>query len=297
MTVSVTDGSFTTTIAVTINVTDVNETPVNSAPVFTDGTSTTRSVAENTAAGQNIGSAVAATDADSGASLTYSLGGTDASSFDIVTSSGQLQTKATLNYETKSSYKVTVSVTDGNGGSDSITVTINVSDVNEAPVFSDGASTTRSIAENTAAEQNIGPAVGATDPENNSLTYSLGGTDASSFAIVTSSGQLQTKATLNYETKSSYKVTVSVTDGNSTTTIPVTINVTDVNEAPVFSDGTSTTRSIAENTAAGQDIGTAVGATDPENNSLTYSLGGTDASSFAIVTSSGQATDESSFEL
>ncbi len=93
-------------------------------------------------------------------------------------------------------------------------------------------------------------------------------------------------------------MTVSVSDGNGgSDSITVTINVTDVNEAPVFSDGTSTTRSIAENTAAGQDIGSAVGATDPENNSLTYSLSGTDEASFAIVTTSGQAADESCFKL
>ena len=33
---------------------------------------------------------------------------------------------------------------------------------------------------------------------------------------------------------------------------------------PTFTDGTSTTRSVAENTASGEDIGTAVGATDTD---------------------------------
>ena len=83
-------------------------------PVFTAGSSTTRSVAENTASGVNIGSAVGATDADND-TLTYSLGGTDASSFSIVSTSGQLQTNAALNYESKSSYSVSVSVSDNNG--------------------------------------------------------------------------------------------------------------------------------------------------------------------------------------
>ena len=122
-------------------------------------------------------------------------------SFSIVSTSGQLQTSAALDYETKASYSATVSVSDGNGGSDSIEVTINVTNVNEAPVFSDGSSTTRSVAENTASGQNIGRAVSATDPENGTLTYTLGGTDASSFSIVSTSGQLQTRAALDYETK------------------------------------------------------------------------------------------------
>ena len=105
----------------------------NNAPEFTEGTSTTRSVAENTAGSRNIGTAIAATDADGGDTLRYTLGGTDMASFAIVSTSGQLRTSAALDYETKSSYAVTVSVSDSNGGSDSISVTITVTDVNEQP--------------------------------------------------------------------------------------------------------------------------------------------------------------------
>ena len=99
---------------------------MNNAPVFTEGTTTTRSVAENTASGQNIGAPVTATDADTSDTLSYTWGGTDALSFSIINSTGQLRTSAPLNYETQSSYAVTVSVSDGNGGADSINVTINV---------------------------------------------------------------------------------------------------------------------------------------------------------------------------
>ncbi len=103
-----------------------NAITANEPPEFTEGTSTTRSVAENTASGQNIGAPVTATDADTSDTLTYTLGGTDAAAFGIVSASGQLQTSAPLDYETKASYAVTVSVSDGNGGADSINVTINV---------------------------------------------------------------------------------------------------------------------------------------------------------------------------
>ena len=108
---------------------DINNNP----PVFTEGTSTTRSIAENSASGTDIGNAVSATDSDSDDTLTYTLGGTDAASFDIVSTSGQLETQAALDYETKSSYTVTVDVSDGNDGLGRITVTINVTDVAEAP--------------------------------------------------------------------------------------------------------------------------------------------------------------------
>ena len=105
---------------------DTTTASTNFAPTFTEGTSTTRSVAENTASGQNIGAPVTATDTDTSDTLTYTLGGTDAADFGIVRSSGQLQTSAALDFETKDSYAVTVSVSDGNGGADSIDVTINV---------------------------------------------------------------------------------------------------------------------------------------------------------------------------
>ena len=285
VTITVSDGTLSDTITVTINVTNVNE-----APVFTNGSSTTRTVAENTASSTNIGSAVSATDVDVGTTLRYTLGGTNASSFSIVSTSGQLKTKAALDHESKSSYSVTVSVSDGNGGSDSITVRINVTDVNEAPVFDDGATTTRWIAENTRAGVNIQSAVSATDVDvGTTLRYTLGGTNAASFSIVSTSGQLQTNAALDYETKRSYSVTINVSDGTLTDTITVRINVTNVNEAPVFTNGSTTTRTVAENTRAGVNIQSAVSATDVDvGNTLTYSLGGTNASSFSINSTSGQ---------
>ena len=124
-------GGVTNTVPNTnVNEDDEEVSPVNNAPVFTEGSATTRSVAENTAPGQNIGNPVTATDADSD-TLTYSLSGVDAASFGIIASSGQLQTKAALDYESeKKVYLVTVTASDGEA-TNSSTVTINVTDVDE----------------------------------------------------------------------------------------------------------------------------------------------------------------------
>ena len=103
---------------------------------------------------------------------------------------------------------------------------------NTAPVFAEGTSATRTIAENTATGVNIGTAVAATDADNDTLTYSLSGTNAASFTIVSASGQLQTRAVLDYETKTTYAVTIIVSDSSLTGTITVTINVTDIDETP-----------------------------------------------------------------
>ncbi len=290
VTVAASDGKGgTNSIAVTINVTDLEERVANRPPVFTDGESTTREVAENTAAGQNIGSPVGATDADED-TLVYLLGGTDSSAFRINDNTGQLQTDAPLDYESKAVYNVTVIANDGST-TVSIAVTINVTDANDAPIFTDGTSTTREVAENTATGQNIGTAITATDADEDTLTYSLTGTDAASFDIVSTSGQLRTKAALDYEDTNAYTVTVEVSDGNEgSDSITVTINVSDVSEnrAPVFTDGTSTTRSIPENTAAGRNIGSPVAATDADGDPLTYTLGGTDANAFSIYSTNGQ---------
>ena len=108
----------------------LSATSANSAPEF-DPETDTRSVAENTDGGQSIGAPITATDAD-GDTLTYSLGGTNADDFAIDTATGQLQTQVALDYETKSSYTVTVTATDPSGETDSITVTISVTNVDEA---------------------------------------------------------------------------------------------------------------------------------------------------------------------
>ena len=133
-----------------------------------------------------------------------------------------MQTKAALDFEDKSSYTVTVSVRDSkdsNGDADevtddTITVTIQVANLNEAPVFPTSETGMRSVYENTGAGMNIGVPIAATDDDNDTLTYSLDdGIDADSFSIDASSGQLLTKAALDYETGANrYTVTVTATD-------------------------------------------------------------------------------------
>ena len=264
----------------------------NSAPVFSDGGRAVRTIAENTAAGVNIGAPVAATDADNDV-LTYDKGGLDGTAFSIDTDTGQIRTKAPLDYETKNIYTFAVFADDGNGGRRAISVTVNVTDVDEtstnnAPIFTDGTSTTRTIAENTASGRNIGTAIAATDADGDTLTYTLGGTDAAAFRINSTSGQLRTSAALDYETKSSYAVSISVSDTNDgSDSIAVTIRVTDINEAPSFPTETAT-RTVAENTASGTNIGTAIAATDADEDILIYTLGGTDAAAFRINNTSGQ---------
>ena len=113
--------------------------PANAAPRFVDqdlnspgdqSDRTSRRVPENTEAGKPIGTPVSAMD-DDDELLIYTLDGADASSFDISRNTGQLMTKASLNFEARNSYSVVVTATDPSGASDSIQVTINVTNVHD----------------------------------------------------------------------------------------------------------------------------------------------------------------------
>ena len=126
----------------------VDDDRANAGPAFSEGTGTTREVAENTPADTPFGTDVFATD-DDGDTLTYTLEGTDAASFGIDPETGRLKTSAPLDYETRASYAVTVKAADDAGGEATIEVTIEVTDVDEQP--------------DTPAAPNVEPAPNTTD--------------------------------------------------------------------------------------------------------------------------------------
>ena len=299
----------------------------NRAPVFEDDegdriTRTTREIEENNVVGEsssNVGRAVQARDPNGTTTvnhLTYTVGGPDADSFNIdrgepadadvaattpKATAGQITAKKSLDYETKSVYQVTVTATDGSGASATITVVINVTDQepetpkllpppppNEEPEFAE-ATYELEVTEGMTTGRNVGAPVRATDEDaDDTLSYELSGDDADAFSI-SSSGQIRTNAALDVDTQDEYTVTVTVDDGNEgTATAEVTITVTPA-PLPVFDDGESATRSVAENSAAGANVGDPVTATVAEGN-VTYALGGDDADSFAIGTTDGQIT-------
>ena len=232
----------------------------NTAPAFSEAT-TTRTVsagatrATGATPGRNVGSRVRATDADQGDVLTYSLlGGSDAAAFDIDPATGQIRTNTVLVYDPDpdgdNTYEVTVSVHDGFDGSynestasdASIDVIIVVTAVsrptsggggapsNRAPSFIEGTAASRTVAEDAAAGQDIGEPLEAVDPDrSDTLTYTLEGEDAAYFDIDATTGQMRTKAALDYETRTTYTLTVRVADSRgSQETMEVTVTVTNV---------------------------------------------------------------------
>ncbi len=205
-----------------------NAPGANNPPVFAEGTSATRTVSATSPSGTLIGEPVSATDADAGDTLTYTLEGRDAPSFDISETTGQLRTKSGIDLIVGTTYTVVVAADDG---TDIVRIDVSIEATaappNAVPVFADGASATRSVRDDARAGTNVGAPVSATDADTgDTITYSLEGTDAASFSIVATSGQIQTSAALDASTKSTYSVTVVASDGKGRATIPVTITVT-----------------------------------------------------------------------
>ena len=238
----------------------------NKAPAYDDldtetegrQTDQTREVVENTGVGENVGLAVTATDPNTGGvtldTLTYTLGGADAAAFDIVATSGQLQTKSALNREAKDTYTVTVTATDSYGLRATITVTIMVTNFEEAPELS--GSDTASYAEN-----GTDPVATytATDDEDDktgtALTWTIApGAGAENFDI--EEGVLAFKESPNFEARDNnvYEVTVIVTDSNSQTDmLVVMVTVINVDEAGTITlstlqpvEGVSMTASLTD---------------------------------------------------
>ena len=221
----------------------------NRAPVFADQDDDTegtqndaaeRTVEENTVAPNPVsGAAVTATDPNDGDIVSYSLGGADASSFDIGLTTGQITVGAgtKLDYETKDTYMVTVIATDSFGVTASIPVTITVTDINEGPEIMRGGlavSGERSIeyAENDTVAV---AAYTATGPNAASATWTYYGDDVGSFTI-TGGGVLAFRSPPDFESPADmdgdnvYQVTVEANDGTYTGTRDVTVTVTDVDE-------------------------------------------------------------------
>ena len=193
------------------------------ALVFSEGSSATRTIEENTPSGQNIGEPVEAT----GDGLTYTLTGDDAAAFDIVADTGQLQTKSALDYETKNAYAVTVTATNTSGRSTDIDVTIDVTDVEEAPELTGPDSIDYS--EN--GVEQLATYV-AEDPEGAAVAWSLSGDDAGAFSIT--DGVLAFNEPPDYEAPADadgdnvYSLTVTASDGTNRATLEVAVAVLNV---------------------------------------------------------------------
>ena len=277
----------------------------NNAPTFPSYNQTTLHLKRYVPVGTEINNRPTAQDADRD-DLRYSLEGADVEYFDIAASTGQLTTKTLFNGDgVKSEYAVTVKATDPSGASATIAVTVTLSGGRWNPVvigpremrFPENG--TWRVATYTATNPG-GPTSGWL------ISVNPGGGEGDFFAI-NHDGVLTFTEPPDYKDPgdNEYSFGITAYDGNppsgqrpGKTYYSVTVTVIDVeeaNEQPAFADAT-TTRSIIENTAAGENVGDPATATDPDRDPLEYTLGGTDASSFDIDSSTGQLLTDAALD-
>ncbi len=281
----------------TANATTAQIAVGNFAPTFDEGDSATREVPEDAARFAAIGTPVSATDPESH-ELRYGGTGADAPSFRFNLATGQVAISPdhTYNFEDKSSYSFTMEVSDSFDPSftadrlfdDSIAVTINITNVDEdGTVTIDGGTSGGSVL--TASLTDLdGTPTGVT------WRWARGDTVDGSFSNIsgaTSAGY----TTVAADVTKYLRATASYTDpeGPGKSASAVTAQIGSGNAEPEFDEGDTAMRSVEENSSTGTSVGSAVSATDGNDDTLTYSLSGGDASSFTIVSTSGQIQTKS----
>lgn len=123
-TVTASDGTDDATQTINITVEGAND-----APAFAD-TTATATFEENADVATAVYTAEA-TDPDAGDTITYSLSGADAGAFTIDADTGEIHFAASPDFEAQESYDVTVTATDEAGSSDTLALTVNVTDVDD----------------------------------------------------------------------------------------------------------------------------------------------------------------------
>jgi hypothetical protein len=174
--------------------------------------------------------------------VTWTKSGTDGAFFTIGSSTGVLtitardfETKADAN--TDNVYIVVVTATDGAANVTSQTLSVTITNVNEAPVINTNGSVATfasNLAENTIAVRTY---TGSDVDAGTTLTFSLTGTDAADFEIGSASGVLTFAQNPDYElpadsdANNSYVVVVVLSDGALSDTQTLTITITNVSES------------------------------------------------------------------
>ncbi len=250
-------------------------------------------VAEDAAVDDPVGT-VSATDPDAGDTVTYSItAGNTGGAFDIDDETGAITVAAELDHETGDSYALQVQADDGNGGTATATVNVEVTDVAEdlppAPTgldvsLTDGVFTV------------TWDAVAGAD--NYEVEYRTGGDEG----VWTSAGTATT-ASLTYtpdcgtaydfQVRSHGDGTAYAADwGAYSNPVPATTGA--CNEAPVFA-AESYGFTVSEEVPVGQTVGTVTADDADQGDTVSYFItAGNDAGKFAIDGTTGTITVKAS---
>lgn len=282
--VQTTSGTTSSSQTIYVRVTDAPEAPSIS-------TSSITSVAENSL----VLATISAVDEDRGSSVTYSLldssGSKDEGLLAINASTGQVSFVTAPDFESPTDLNsdntidFTVVASDGSLSSQA-DFSVAITNVNDAPSF--GSTTEFSIGESTTTVGTI--SVTDQDSSASSISFSLATGDAAVddglLAINSSTGVVSFLSAPNFESPSdqgadnTYNFTVIASDGSASSSIAMSVAVSNINESPLFS--VSSSQTYVENSG----VSISVAANDQDASaSVSYSLSGLDASKFSISSS------------
>ena len=272
-------GGLFTEKAFAITITNVNEAPTSIVLTRT-------TIAENVPIGTTVGT-LSTLDPDAGDSFTYALvaGTGSADNNKFVLSGNGLQTAALVDFESQPSYSIRLRTTDAGGLQFESIFTIQVTNVNEAPI---AINISQNALENQAISIPIAQ-LSAIDPDvGDVMTFtkvSGAGSNDNALVRVDADGKIFALAPLNFEAKPTLGIRVRATDtGGLSFERALVINVIDQNDVPT--DISLNPSSIPENNLPGSIVGTLRTTDEDTADNHTYFLvngfGSTDNSLFTI---------------
>ncbi|MBD63245.1 MAG: hypothetical protein CMD68_04100, partial [Gammaproteobacteria bacterium] len=175
-----------------------------------------------------------------------------------------------LDYETQTSLSFTVTIESENADVSEIEVLLDVTNIDE-PIELTSNLLADSFAENIDLQSAILEST-AIDPEGGTISFALSGEGSENFSV-DANGNISLQTELDYETTTSYDLVLTASDGVNDTIFAINFSVIDIDEPAILTASTSAT-SFAEDSLTGINIGTA-SATDPEGQTVTFSLSGT----------------------
>ncbi|HHC72432.1 MAG TPA: hypothetical protein ENK54_05980 [Thiotrichales bacterium] len=231
---------------------------------------------------------VAASDPEEDTVRFAIAGGDDAALFSVDAASGTLRFVTPPDFEAPADqgadnrYEVVINASDGELG-DSRVFLITVGNINEAPTIINETSDFQ-VAENTTQAFLLE----TEDPENDPLTYAIGGGADGALFLVDGSGQVSFLSPPDFESpgdgdgNNRYEVMVTASDGEFTASRLFSVTVTDIDEAPQFVS--DPLQSVEENSTTAF----VTEAVDPEGATVTFTLtGGVDMARFSLDGTTG----------
>ena len=285
---------------------DVDEFDISPAA---DINATSNVVAELSLQGTLTGITVSASDADATTNvITYTLDDNAGGRFQIDSVTGVVTVGATvLDYEFASSHSITVRATSADSSATTLTLTINLTDVNEfsTTTMIDNNAALNEVAENALNGTIVGITALASDGDGtDSVSYSLTNNAGGRFSIhsVTGIVTVTDGTLLDREAAVSHNIIVRATSTDSSfTTQTYTINLIDVDEfdASPITDSDFAVDAVNENAANGTVVGITANSFDSDatTNTITYKLDDNASGRFAIDGVSGIVTVANSLLL